>query len=142
MGCGACVNMCPSFAIKLTEDANRKNLSFDLAKCTFCATCADICPTEAIKLTEEYRLIYDDRKLGQLHGCMGKERCGVCNRYWHTAEQHSFVMEALKEKNYPEEILRKAEEVLSTCTVCKEHSEYITRMKKDMAHWAMEGGEI
>jgi len=158
LGCGACVNMCPSFAIRLREDANRKNLIFDLAKCTYCGTCADICPADAIEMTRDYRLIYDDRKLGQLHGCMAREMCGTCHRYWQTEAQHEFIMERLVEKWHPGGsvdkirsrhpggeaspgfLLEKAEQSLGTCGLCKHHSDYLRRVKKEMSVWAMNGG--
>ena len=94
-------------------------------------------------MTEDYKLIYDDRELGQLHGCMERELCGTCSRYWQTGAQHEFIMERLKESDLPadvmDEVMDRAEESLNICNLCKHHSDYLRRVKKDMAAWAMEG---
>jgi Ni,Fe-hydrogenase III small subunit/formate hydrogenlyase subunit 6/NADH:ubiquinone oxidoreductase subunit I len=53
----ACVDVCPSNAISLTERADRgMDWTLDLAPCVFCGLCADACPTGAISMTGEYEL--------------------------------------------------------------------------------------
>ena len=141
IGCGSCVEMCPSFAIRLEEDANRKDIVFNLAKCSYCGQCEEVCPVDAINLVEEPTPIYKDRNLGLLHGCMAREMCKVCGRFWHTEAQHRFIIKMLKEKGLGQEVLKKAEVTLSTCTLCKHNSNYITQTKKEMVQWALKGGE-
>lgn len=49
-GCNACVEACPTNAIKLEPFA------LDLGRCVFCDECARICPTGKVKFTSGYRL--------------------------------------------------------------------------------------
>lgn len=49
-GCRACVDACPTEAIKAAP------LSLDLGRCLFCTDCVDACPTGAIRFGPEYRM--------------------------------------------------------------------------------------
>ncbi|MCE9564671.1 MAG: NADH:ubiquinone oxidoreductase, partial [Planctomycetes bacterium] len=49
-GCTACVDDCPSDAIRLTPFA------LDLGRCVFCDECARICPQHKVKFTAGYRM--------------------------------------------------------------------------------------
>ncbi|MCC7552187.1 4Fe-4S binding protein [Candidatus Micrarchaeota archaeon] len=42
--CGACVGVCPTQALTLTE----KGIVFDKTKCINCGACIQICPANAI----------------------------------------------------------------------------------------------
>lgn len=46
-GCGVCVDMCPTGAIIIRDDA----AYVDEEMCTGCGICEDECPVEAIRLT-------------------------------------------------------------------------------------------
>jgi NAD-dependent dihydropyrimidine dehydrogenase PreA subunit len=48
-GCGACIEVCPSGAIRLIE----KKAEIDPSLCTACEMCADACPTGAIVISRE-----------------------------------------------------------------------------------------
>ena len=45
--CGACVSLCPVYAIKLKED---NSVFFNKEKCSSCGICVEACPSRAIKL--------------------------------------------------------------------------------------------
>jgi len=45
VGCGACVDACPTGSIKMGEDDKS---SIDQATCQHCGACKDICSFEAI----------------------------------------------------------------------------------------------
>lgn len=51
-GCSACVDACPTGAIR--RDGQR--LTLDLGLCLFCPECGDACPEGAIAYTGDYRL--------------------------------------------------------------------------------------
>ena len=59
-GCGVCLRVCPSGAIKIA----RENHCFkiDLKKCIFCGNCTFYCPHGAIKMSKEYELALRDRE--------------------------------------------------------------------------------
>ncbi len=52
--CHACVDACPTEAIKLLPQ--KKNFELDLGKCLFCRTCSQACPSGAIKVAKDHRL--------------------------------------------------------------------------------------
>jgi Ni,Fe-hydrogenase III small subunit/NAD-dependent dihydropyrimidine dehydrogenase PreA subunit len=51
-GCIACVETCPTDALRITED----KLQLDLGRCIFCAECSAACPNGAISLTRDWHL--------------------------------------------------------------------------------------
>ena len=66
IGCGACVNVCPTLALTMVDDLkadtpNRKiTLSYDT--CIFCGGCSEICTTEdGIDLSNQWDLAGLDR---------------------------------------------------------------------------------
>ena len=48
--CAACLNVCPTGALKLNP------LSIDMGKCTFCGACKNVCKTGAIDFSNFYKL--------------------------------------------------------------------------------------
>ncbi len=51
-GCRACVDACPTDAIRFDD----RGLGLDLGRCLFCQDCIDACPEGAIRYTGEHRL--------------------------------------------------------------------------------------
>jgi len=51
-GCRACIEACPTDALRKADDA----LSLDLGRCLFCSDCVEACPEGAISYTDDYRL--------------------------------------------------------------------------------------
>jgi len=49
-GCTACVEICPTAAIRLEP------LSIDLGRCTFCNECVEVCPEHKLALTPQPRM--------------------------------------------------------------------------------------
>jgi len=45
--CGACVSLCPTKALRLTEDYS---LELDEDKCVYCEVCVPACPVRALKV--------------------------------------------------------------------------------------------
>ena len=45
--CGACVSLCPTEALRLTEDYS---LELDEDKCVYCEACVPACPVRALKV--------------------------------------------------------------------------------------------
>jgi Ni,Fe-hydrogenase III small subunit/NAD-dependent dihydropyrimidine dehydrogenase PreA subunit len=65
-GCKACVDSCPTQAIKVTPDEDPKKpprkVELDLGRCVFCTECTAACPTGAIRFTNDYRLASSARE--------------------------------------------------------------------------------
>jgi Ni,Fe-hydrogenase III small subunit/ferredoxin len=51
-GCTACVDACPTGAIRATDTS----LELDMGRCLFCADCVDACPLDAISFSPDFRL--------------------------------------------------------------------------------------
>jgi Ni,Fe-hydrogenase III small subunit/Pyruvate/2-oxoacid:ferredoxin oxidoreductase delta subunit len=51
-GCRACVEACPTGALRVDEHGPE----LDLGRCLFCAECAEACPGEAIRFGQDYRM--------------------------------------------------------------------------------------
>ena len=51
-GCRACVEACPTDAIRV----DAQGLALDLGRCLFCTECVEACPEGAIRYTTEHRL--------------------------------------------------------------------------------------
>lgn len=56
-GCRACVDACPTDAVRLTDKA-----TIDLGRCLFCTDCVTACPEQAIAFTSDYRLAVRHRE--------------------------------------------------------------------------------
>lgn len=56
IGCGACVNVCPSNALTITSRGGEIILQYFIGRCVYCWRCIDVCPTNAIKGTSEFEL--------------------------------------------------------------------------------------
>ncbi len=48
--CGACIGVCPTEALGLSEE---NELEIDFEKCVRCGICADVCPVGALTLTDD-----------------------------------------------------------------------------------------
>jgi hydrogenase-4 component H len=85
IGCGACVNVCPTQALSQTDDVNAnppiRTITLRYDTCIFCGNCRDNCTTEkGIKLSNKWDLATLDRNSTietheyELHLC---EKCGA-----------------------------------------------------------------
>ncbi len=57
--CNACVDVCPTDAIKISAD---RKIHIDLGRCIFCGACARVCKTGAISFSNDYRLAVRKRE--------------------------------------------------------------------------------
>jgi len=105
IGCGACAEVCPALAIRVTDDADadpparRLELRYD--KCIFCGQCELNCPTkEGVKLTKIYDMSTLDRS-----ECVERIDhelviCEVCGAIVGTPKHLRWVAERLGAKAY------------------------------------------
>ncbi len=66
IGCGACVNVCPTLALTMTDETDKevptRTITQQADACIFCGNCQDNCTTEnGIKLTQQWDLANLDR---------------------------------------------------------------------------------
>lgn len=55
LGCGFCVQVCPTNAISITKDENSQiKYLIDMGKCIFCGNCEYYCPIKSMKMTPAF----------------------------------------------------------------------------------------
>lgn len=82
-GCRACVEACPTDAIRVDDRGPR----IDLGRCLFCTDCMQACPEHTIRYTDDYRLatrtrdalVIDERGL-ELAAALDKKMLGLFGR--------------------------------------------------------------
>ena len=67
IGCGACVNLCPTEALTQADDTKAnppvRKITLRYDTCIFCGNCSDNCTTEdGINLSQEWDLVTLDRE--------------------------------------------------------------------------------
>ncbi len=85
IGCGACVNVCPTNALTQVDDVNGdhsvRKITLRTDACIFCGNCSDNCTTEdGIKLSNQWDLATLDRescKEVQEYDLQLCEKCGA-----------------------------------------------------------------
>jgi hydrogenase-4 component H len=85
IGCGACVNVCPTTALTQADDLEAdppvRKITLRYDTCIFCANCQDCCTTEgAIKLSNQWDLAGLDRaSMAETHEyeLQSCEKCGA-----------------------------------------------------------------
>ncbi len=131
VGCGACVNVCPTSALTLTDEPDgnhptrRITLRYDT--CIFCGNCHDNCTTQTgIRLSGQWDLAGLDRQsMTETHE-YELQRCERCNAVVGTKRHLAWLCERLGPLAYanPSLLLAKGDELskerlqasLSSCT--------------------------
>ena len=105
IGCGACAEVCPALAIRVTDDADadpparRLELRYD--KCIFCGQCELNCPTkEGVKLTKTFDMSTLDRSECVVRIDHELVICEVCGAIVGTPKHLRWVAERLGAKAY------------------------------------------
>ena len=105
VGCGTCAQVCPSKAISLTDDKEKKcrTLQVDYMSCMMCGQCEEKCITDkGIKLSNEYSLAVMDKKAPEVFETVDKELviCEVCGVPIGCRDHLKYVKERLGAKAY------------------------------------------
>lgn len=86
IGCGACVNVCPTEALTMVDDLDvdppKRKITCRYDTCIFCGNCAENCTTEeGIKLTNEWDLAGLDRSAMSTTHEFEIQMCEKCGAY-------------------------------------------------------------
>lgn len=145
VGCGTCVQVCPSTAITLTDDRDKRTrtLTIDYKSCINCGQCHEKCITEnGIIPTNEYSFSYMDKNAPELFETVEKELilcecCGeviasrdhllwVKNRLGAKAYAHPTLMLTMQdtywnlEPSKPKSKLRREDYMKMVCAKCRQ----------------------
>ena len=60
-GCGQCVSICPTGAIRLQPEpgglkTGGQSIEVSYGKCVFCGRCSEVCPSGVISQSQDYRM--------------------------------------------------------------------------------------
>lgn len=120
IGCGACVNVCPTEALSQTDivDADRsvRKITYRYDACIFCGNCSDKCTTEkGIKLTNEWDLATLDRSQTVEDHEFELQLCEKCGDMIGTKKHLVWLAEKLGPLAYPNPslLLAKNKDLLS-----------------------------
>jgi len=131
IGCGACVQLCPSGALSLEDKDDVRIISLFYGKCTFCARCEEICPEDGIHLTQEYELASSTTQEEVIEIKFDLLKCRNCGRPFMTVAQFNRGLERmqqlLKEHKISEDEIRKQ---LELCPDCRGKVENISLGRK------------
>lgn len=120
IGCGACVNICPTKALTQVDDLEADPPVRKIIKrhdtCIFCGNCADNCTTEdGIKLSNEWDLATLDRESTVETYEFELQLCEKCDRVIGTKKHLVWLYEKLGPLAYtnPSLLLAKSDELLT-----------------------------
>ena len=102
IGCGACVNVCPSNALTLIDDGDKRILNYFIGRCIYCGRCADVCPVNAITISKEFELATD--KIENLNSRVVHQKSTCCScgeERVATEKMISYVEEIYQELGLP-----------------------------------------
>lgn len=119
VGCGACVNVCPTSALTLVDDLHNgtplRRITLRYDTCIFCGNCRDNCTTETgIKLSNQWDLAGLDRqKMRETHE-YELQLCEKCGTSLGTKKHLVWLCEKLGPLAYanPSLLLAKSDELL------------------------------
>ncbi len=105
VGCGACAQVCPTGAITIVDDLEKKirTLTVDYCLCMNCGQCEEKCITQkGIKLSNEYSLALMDKKHSMAFESIERELvvCESCGEAIACRQHLLFIKERLGAKAY------------------------------------------
>jgi len=121
IGCGACVNVCPTNALTMTDDTEAdppvRIITQQTDACIFCGNCSDNCTTETgIKLSDKWDLANMDRATMTETHQFELQLCEKCGAVIGTKKHLVWLYEKLGPLAYtnPSLLLAKSGELLAT----------------------------
>ena len=120
IGCGACVNVCPTEALSQCEDTEAevpvRKIGYRYDTCIFCGNCEDCCTTEkGIKLSNKWDLAGLDREQMKESHDFELQMCEKCGAVIGAKKHLVWLADKLGPLAYtnPGILLAKSEELLS-----------------------------
>jgi len=109
--CGACANLCPTSALRLSHDDHSTSLLFNSSLCVGCSTCAEKCPEKAITLSRRLQVV-DSFEVVASSSVM---RCKQCGAPLGPLSKLRSLEKRMREKGFDEEAIQS----LYLCEKCK-----------------------
>jgi ech hydrogenase subunit C len=131
IGCGACMNSCPSGAVEISDADAGRIIKFTHKDCISCATCEEICPNEAIKLTYEDKPWFEDKEVATSEATIELKKCSLCGSPFVPSKQVDWALKKFEEKlPIPKEVHDQLLRNSSICTDCRKSINEVKESKK------------
>jgi len=100
IGCGACVNVCPTLALTqkddIDADPSKRTITLRYDTCIFCGNCSDTCTTlDGINLSNQWDLATMDRESTVEHHDFELQVCEKCGEIIGTKKHLIWLYEKL-----------------------------------------------
>ncbi|MDI6883897.1 MAG: 4Fe-4S binding protein [Hadesarchaea archaeon] len=119
-GCGACEKACPTSAIELADEGNKRTVKFMYDKCISCASCEEVCPEDAVRLAKKRHPSGPDRASMGVSAVEELAGCPICGTFEVPAKQIRALADRIIEAAKPYESFRKdIERAAAACSRCR-----------------------
>jgi ferredoxin len=126
-GCGACVSLCPTTALRIVDNPDTRKMELNLSRCIFCGRCGEICPEGAINGQNERdnpsrkAVTIKETELDLL-------RCIICNNVVGATKAIKKIAESKEIPQMSNDLLKRNK---SYCDRCKR---FVTARAFDLRH--------
>lgn len=131
VGCGSCVQLCPSGALTLEDKDGIRTITLFYGKCTFCARCEEICPEDGIHMTEQYELATYTTEEEKITIKFELQKCNICGTPFIPKVQiergFARIKDLLEKHGIKESELRS---IIEICPNCRKTVETIPKARK------------
>ncbi|WP_455464861.1 4Fe-4S dicluster domain-containing protein [Candidatus Hodarchaeum mangrovi] len=104
IGCGACLQVCPSFAYSHILEETKKQIFYDPGFCIFCEECVKICPTESLALSQIYDMSSPaNSNTSELLIELDMQICTECQDPFTTVKHLNWIQQNLEEASIIDE---------------------------------------
>ncbi|MFX0087499.1 MAG: 4Fe-4S dicluster domain-containing protein [Candidatus Hodarchaeota archaeon] len=108
IGCGACLQVCPSFSYTHLQEKDKKLIFYDPTFCIFCEECVKNCPTESLVLTKIYDMSSSISKdTSELFIELDMQLCTECKEPITTLKHLDWIKQKLIEALIPDDSRKK-----------------------------------
>jgi ferredoxin len=109
--CGACANLCPTGALKLSQDGDKVSLLFNSSLCVGCSACVEKCPEKALTLSRQLQVA----DAFEVVASSGVARCRQCGAPLGPLARLKSLERRMHERGFDEETIQS----LYLCEKCK-----------------------
>lgn len=130
IGCGGCVESCPSGALTLEDLNDTRSIRLQYGHCSFCGRCQDVCPEDAVKLTSTYELAVYKREEALIEVSLELGKCPKCGNPLAPSKQLHRIIELVDETINEHGVGREEfEAMIHLCPSCRSKPEEVAKRK-------------